>query len=403
MSQWKQGKKILLAVSGGIAAYKAPDILRSWIKAGCEVEAILTEAAEQFVSPLVISTLTHRRCWLEQDFLSREHGWRIPHITLTDWCDLFVVVPCTANVLRQCADGDAGTLMGAAMLACKKPMLLFPAMNPKMLGNDATRRHMTRVTEMGREVVDPDAGMLACGYEGKGRLPSNSVIDAHVWRALYPRKDMTGMKVLVTAGPTHEYIDPVRFISNPSSGRMGFEIARNAWYRGADVTLVSGPSALQPVEGVKTVNVVSAGEMYEACVKAAPDMDVIVKAAAVGDFRPVSKEALKIKRKDGGNMSVELEQNKDIAAELGRIKKAGQILVGFAAETNDLVANAQKKIIAKNLDMIAVNDVLAAGAGFASETNKINILGADGSRQDAEGSKEDVAAALLDAIMEIKK
>lgn len=403
MSQWKQGKKILLGVSGGIAAYKAPDILRRWVKAGCEVEVILTESAEQFVSPLVISTLTHKRCWLERDFLSREEGWKIPHISLTDWCDIFVVAPCTANVLRQCSDGDGSTLIGAAMLACAKPMLLFPAMNSKMLNNAATQRYMRCVSEMGREIVDPDEGMLACGYEGKGRLPSYEVIDAHVWRALYPRKDMSGMKVLVTAGPTHEYIDPVRFISNPSSGKMGCEIARNAWYRGAEVTLVRGPVALQPLEGVTTVDVVSAQEMYEACIKAAPDMDVIIKAAAVGDFRPAGKTAHKIKRKDGESLSLELEQNRDIAAELGRRKKEGQILVGFAAETDDLVANAQKKVTAKNLDMIAINDVLAPGAGFALDTNTIKILGANGYRRDAAGSKECVAEALLDAVMEIKR
>lgn len=403
MSQWKQGKKILLGISGGIAAYKAPDILRSWIKSGCEVETILTEAAEQFVSPLVISTLTKRRCWLESDFLSRGEGWKIPHITLTDWCDLFVVAPCTANVLRQCAEGCSDTLMGAAMLACNKPMLLFPAMNSKMLDNSATRRYMECLSEMGREVVDPDSGMLACGYEGKGRLPSNDVIDAHVWRALYPRRDMAGMKVLVTAGPTHEYIDPVRFIGNPSSGKMGFEIAKNAWYRGAEVTLVSGPVTLAPPEGIKMVDVVSAEEMYKACMDAAPAMDIIIKAAAVGDFRAARREPLKIKRENRESMTIELTPNKDIAAELGKIKKPGQILVGFAAETNDLVENALKKMAAKNLDMIAVNDVLAEGAGFAADTNSIRILGADGFRCDAGGSKEDVAGALLDAVLKINK
>lgn len=403
MSQWKQGKKILLGVSGGIAAYKAPDILRGWIKAGCEVETILTESAEQLVSPLVISTLTKRRCWLERDFLSREEGWKIPHITLTDWCDLFVIAPCTANVLRQCAEGCSDTLMGASMLACNKPMLIFPAMNSKMLENAATRRHMERLGEMGREVVDPDSGMLACGYEGKGRLPSNEVINAHVWRALYPRKDMSGMKVLVTAGPTHEYIDPVRFIGNPSSGRMGFEIAVNAWYRGAEVTLVSGPTALMPPEGIKMINVVSAEEMCEACMDAAPAMDIIVKAAAVGDFRSARKEPFKIKRENRESMTIELAQNRDIAAELGKIKRPGQILVGFAAETNDLVANALRKMASKNLDMIAVNDVLAEGAGFACDTNSIKILGADGLRLEAAGSKEEVACALLDAVLKINK
>jgi len=403
MSQWKQNKRILFGVSGGISAYKAPDILRGWMKAGCEVETILTDAAEQFVSPLVISTLTRRRVWLERDFFSREEGWKIPHISLTDWCDVFVIAPCTANVLRECADGDAGTLLGASMLACGKPMLFFPAMNSKMWANRATKRHALRVAEMGYMVIDPDEGMLACGYEGKGRLPANEVIYAHVWRALCPKKDMAGMNVLITAGPTHEYLDPVRFISNPSSGRMGYEIARNAWYRGAEVTLISGPVALPQLEGVRTINVVSAREMYDACMKEAPCADLIIKAAAVGDFRPADMETRKIKRVPGEKMVLELEQNKDIAAELGRIKKTGQMLVGFAAETEELAENARKKIETKNLDMVVVNDVLAEGAGFAVETNKVKIIGADGFERDAEGSKESVADALLDSIMRLKK
>lgn len=403
MSQWKRNKKILFGISGGIAAYKAPDILHGWIKSGCEVETILSGAAEQFVSPLAISTLTKRRVWLEKDFLSSEEGWKIPHISLTDWCDLFVIAPCTGNALRICADGDSSTLLGAAALACDKPMLVFPAMNSKMWANAAVKRHVQRLLEMGMQVVDPDAGMLACGYEGKGRLPSGDVINAHVWRALYPKKDMVGMKVLVTAGPTHEYIDPVRFIGNPSSGRMGYEIARNAWYRGAEVTLVSGPVSLTPPEGVNLISVVSAAEMYDACISRASESDVIIKAAAVGDFKPIAKESQKMKRRNGEGLVVELAQNKDIAAELGKIKRQGQLLIGFAAETNDLVANAAKKIAAKNLDMIAVNDVLAAGAGFASETNAIKILDRDGLEEDAAGSKEEVAEALLDAVMKLNK
>lgn len=403
MSLWKQNKKILFGISGGIAAYKTPDILRTWIKAGCEVETILTEAAEQFVSPLVISTLSKRRVWLERDFLFCEEGWKIPHINLTDWCDAFVIAPCTANVLRQCADGDASTLLGATMLACDKPMIIFPAMNSKMWASPMTKRHMKHVLDIGHQIVDPDDGILACGYEGKGRLPANGVINAHVWRALYPRKDMAGMKVLVTAGPTHEYIDPVRFIGNPSSGKMGYRIAENAWYRGADVTLVSGPTGLAPLDGIKMVNVVSADEMYHACVGAAADSDVIIKAAAVGDFKVSAPKALKIKRMEEETLTVELAQNRDIAAELGKLKKPWQLLVGFAAETNDLVVNARKKIADKNLDMIAVNDVLAVGAGFACDTNKIKIIDVDGRQTDAEGSKEDVAEALLDAVMKLKQ
>lgn len=403
MSQWKSNRRILFGISGGIAAYKAPDILHGWIKAGCEVETILTANAERFVSPLVLSTLSGRRVWREGDFMSSEEGWKIPHISLTDWADVFVVAPCTANVLKMCAEGDGGTLLGAAMLAHKKPMVLFPAMNSNMLSHPATQRNIKAVRDMGRDVVDPDSGMLACGCEGKGRLPEKDVVYEHVWKALCPKKDMAGMKILVTAGPTHEYIDPVRYISNPSSGKMGFALARAAWYRGAEVTLVTGPVNLTPPDGIKVVNIVSAEQMYNACIEAAPDMDVIIKAAAVGDFRAKEECRQKIKRKDEEPLTLTLIQNRDIAAELGRMKKPGQLLVGFAAETQNLIKNAQKKMAAKNLDMIAANDVLANGAGFASDTNSLMIMTRGGVEVEFSGTKDDVADALLDAVLRKKQ
>ena len=315
MSPWKHNRRILFGITGGIAAYKAPDILRGWRREGCEVEVILTRSAEEFVSPLVLSTLTGRKVWREDDFLSAEDGWKIPHITLTEWAEVFVIAPCTANGLRICAQGDGSTLMGAAVLANRSPLVIFPAMNPNMLGNPAVRANIDKITAMGHTVVDPDSGMLACGYEGKGRLPDNSVIYEHVWNALSPNKDMRGIKVLVTAGPTHEYIDPVRYISNPSTGKMGYAIARAAWYRGADVTLVSGPVSIPRPEGVRVIDVVSAQQMYEACIKEAPEMDIIVKAAAVGDFRAEEEMKQKLKRREGEPLTVTFVQNKDIAAD----------------------------------------------------------------------------------------
>ncbi|HPX03152.1 MAG TPA: bifunctional phosphopantothenoylcysteine decarboxylase/phosphopantothenate--cysteine ligase CoaBC [Synergistaceae bacterium] len=402
MSPWKCNRRIIFGVTGGIAAYKAPDILRGWRKQDCEVDVILTRSAEEFVSPLVLSTLTGRKVWRERDFLSAEEGWKIPHITLTERAEVFVIAPCTANVLRMCAQGDGSTLLGAAMLANRSPLVIFPAMNPNMLQNPAVRANIETIRKMGHKVVDPDSGMLACGYEGKGRLPNNSVIYEHVWHALSPKKDLSGMKVMVTAGPTHEYIDPVRYISNPSSGKMGYAIAKAAWYRGADVTLVSGPVSLQRPEGVRVIDVVSADQMYEACVREAPAMDIIIKAAAVGDFRAEEEMKQKIKRRDGEPLTVTLVQNRDIAAELGKMKREDQLLVGFAAETEDLVANAQKKMAAKNLDMIACNDVLANGAGFASDTNTLMIMTKGGSEVEISGTKEDVADTLLDAIIKKK-
>ena len=397
MSLWKLNKKVLFGISGGIAAYKTPDIIHGLVKAGCEVETIMTESAEQFVSPLVISTITKKRVWLEKDFLSAENGWKIPHITLTDWADCFAVAPCTANVLSICASGASQTLLGAAMIAYDKPIVFFPAMNVKMLSNMASASNIETIKKMGHIVVEPDSGILACGYEGKGRLPSNSVIHEYIYRALCPLKDLTGIKVTVTAGPTHEYIDPVRYISNPSSGKMGYAIARAAWYRGAQVTLISGPCSITPPAGADLIKVVSAEQMYKACMEKAPSSDVIIKAAAVGDFKAAEQSEHKIKRKEGEPMHLDLEQNADIAAELGKIKSKGQILVGFAAETENFEANGQKKMQSKNLDMIAVNNVLAADAGFGTDTNTLTIMirGLDSVK--VTGTKEEAANVLLDA------
>ena len=391
-------KRILFGVSGGIAAYKAPDVLHGWVKLGCEVETVLTEAAEQFVSPLALSTLSKRRVWRECDFLSPEYGWRIPHISLTDWADLFVIAPCTGNVLRMAAEGDSETLLGAALLANQKPLLLFPAMNCKMLANEAAQRHMKTLEARGAVVVDPDSGMLACGYEGKGRLPSAAVIDDYVKMMLCAKKDLAGLRVVVTAGPTHEYIDPVRYISNPSSGKMGYAVARAAWQRGAEVTLITGPSTLTRPAGIKVVETVSADDMYEACMKASEEADVIVKAAAVGDYKAANRAEQKIKRGGAQEFTLELVQNRDIAAALGRRKRPGQVLVGFAAETQNVLENAQRKMAEKNLDIIVSNDVLAQGAGFAVDTNVITILerGAEPAR--FSGTKEEAADRLLDAV-----
>ena len=320
-------KRILFGVSGGIAAYKAPDVLHGWVKLGCEVETILTEAAEQFVSPLALSTLSKRRVWRERDFLSAEYGWQIPHISLTDWADLFVIAPCTANVLRAAAQGDGSTLLGAALLANTKPLLLFPAMNGKMLASD-----------------------------------------------------------------------PVRFISNPSSGKMGYAIAEEAWRRGADVTLITGPTALRRPAGIKIVEVTSADEMFDACMEASESADIIVKAAAVGDYRPAERAEQKIKRGGKDTMTLELVQNRDIAAELGRRKRPGQLLVGFAAETQNVLENAQKKMAEKNLDMIVSNDVLAPGAGFAVDTNAVTIMARGAEPVRFSGTKDETASRILDSV-----
>ena len=395
----KRNKKILFAISGGIAAYKAPDILHGWVKQGFEVETILTNSAASFVSPLALSTLSGKAVWTDADFLSSERGFKIPHISLAEWADIIVIAPCTANALRIAATGDASTLLGATLVASRKPVVIFPAMNSNMLEHPATQENIKACKKLGYTVVDPDTGTLACGTEGKGRLPGADAIYENVWRALCPKKELVGKRVLVTAGPTHEYIDPVRFISNPSTGKMGCALAKEAWYRGACVTLVLGPCNQSVPPEIEKISVTTAREMYDACMERQKSQDIIIKAAAVGDFRAAQTAGAKIKRENKDTFSIDFVQNQDIAAELGKNKPKGQVLVGFAAETNEHVTNAEKKIASKNLDFIAVNDVLREGAGFGCDTNIITLISNDGIKTEISGSKEEVACGIFDAIV----
>ncbi len=400
MLPWKSDRRILLAVTGGIAAYKAPEIVRALKKASCDVEVLLSRAAASMVSPLVLSTLAGRRCRVEEDFLSDDEGWKIPHISLADWAEAVLVAPCTAATLQRAATGGADSLVSATLLATRAPVLLCPAMNVKMLEHGATQANIERCREFGYQLVDPEAGYLACGYEGKGRLPETEVIVEALWKALSPCRDLEGKKVLVTAGPTWEFLDPVRYIGNPSTGRMGFAVARTAWYRGAEVTVIAGPTTVPPPVGVKIISVTSAQEMYEAALEEAADSDVVVKAAAVGDFRSGERIEAKIKRGSRESLDLRLVQNPDIAAALGKRKRPGQLLVGFAAETEDLEANALAKMRHKGLDAIVANDVTAPGAGFGSPDNRVVVYGPDGRKDSVAGSKEKVAWFLWDLLSE---
>ena len=399
MWPWKDKRKVLFGITGGIAAYKAPEIIRTLTGAGCEVETVLTEEGERFVSPLVLSTLAKKRVWRQKDFLSDDDGWRIPHISLADWADVVLVAPCTAETLSNAAQGRAGELLGAILLAARAPVLLFPAMNVNMLENPATIRNMEILRERGCIVAEPESGALACGYEGKGRLPSPEVIVEEMWRALCPVKNLEGKNVLVTAGPTWEFLDPVRFLSNPSTGKMGCAMARTAWYRGARVSLVLGPCSPGNLHGFDVFRTVSAEDMKKAVLDLSDGMDVIVKAAAVGDFRPASFSGQKIKRGDREVLSLDLVQNPDIAAALGQRKKKGQLLVGFAAESHDVLENAVQKMRKKNLDFIVANDITSPGSGFALDTNSVRVLGADGRTADFSGTKEAVADAVWAHIL----
>ncbi len=393
--------KILLCVTGGIAAYKAPHIVRGFVQLGFDIRVVLSEAAEAFVSPMVLSTLSKNRVWRDGDFLSLEGGSQIPHISLAEWADLVIVAPCTAETMARLASGGAGHLIDGIVLATRAPILVFPAMNVNMLNHPATKRNMAILEEMGYGIIDPDSGDLACGYEGQGRLPDREVILEEAKRALC-RKDMEGLSVAVTAGPTREFWDPVRYMSNPSSGKMGYALARAAWYRGASVELISGPVSLPRPHFVRFTPVISALDMMEAAQKSMEKCDVMVKAAAVGDFRFASTSDKKIKRNGTQEIEVPLISNPDIAAKLGAIKRNGQILVGFAAETNDMVSNAIKKLKAKGLDLIVANDVSEEGSGFGSDTNHVVIFDSQGGSVDFSGAKESVADVIWDEVLRLR-
>lgn len=402
MLAWKRSRRVVLGVSGGIAAYKAAEIVRLLRNCSCDVEVVMTEDAERFVSPLTLAALSGRRVWRQTDYLSSEYGCTIPHISLADWAEVVIIAPLTANTMAGIACGTAKSLLESVVLATTAPVLLFPAMNIHMLENAATRKNAATLRERGYRVVDPDEGFLACGYEAKGRLPSPEVILQEMWRILCPDRSLVSKHVLVTSGPTWEFLDPVRFIGNPSSGKMGRAVAQTAWYRGADVTLVEGPVSLDAPYDIERIPVVSALDMYEAVLSRSSDCDIIVKAAAVGDFRPEKREEGKVKREGRDRLSISLVQNPDIAQELGSRKHEGQILVGFAAESSDLIAHASEKIRKKGLDFIVANDITAEGAGFRSDTNRVVFIFPDGTTRNSEGAKEDVADVLWDIVSSLQ-
>ena len=384
MSNWKNGRRILLGITGGIAAYKIPALVRLIRKADCETEIILTESAKNFVAPMTLETLSGRKVWVDDDF-----DGRIPHIKLSQWAEVMVIAPCTANTLAKIAHGLADNLLTSAVVASTCPVLVFPAMNENMYANPATQSNIETLKSRGVRVVEPSSGALACGDSGRGRMPEPNEIMHEIFRALAPN-NMAGKNVLVTAGPTHEYIDPVRYISNPSTGKMGAAMARSAWYRGADVKIVAGPVDVDAY-GIEVVHVKSARDMLEAVRKNLSWADFVVKAAAVGDYRVKEIAPRKLKREGKDTLTLELVQNPDISAEAGRLKRDGQVLVGFAAETDNITVNAREKLARKNLDYILANDVTGKGSGFATDTNTLRLISRDGEERVFSGLKEDIA------------
>lgn len=385
-------KKVLLCVTGGIAAYKAIDLASKLKKQGFAVKTVLTQDAMRFVSPLNFEAITQNSChhslWDDQD--------PIPHITLSDWADIMVVAPATANTIAKAAGGIADSLLSSTLLAFNKSILWVPAMNMKMFDNPATVANLDTLTKREHFALEPDYGMLACGYEGKGKYPPNEEIVYAIRHYLERGKDLAGKKVLVTAGATVEDIDPMRMVSNKSSGKMGLALARALHLRGAVVFLIHGTmTQTKPYYLNNVIEAKSVQEMYEATIPLAEEMDWVIKCAAVSDYKPACAQKEKIKK--GGAMTLELLPTKDILAELGEKKKDSQLLIGFAAETRNLIDNAKGKLKCKNLDLIVANSLENAG----KDDNSIVLISKDGQTQEHSGNKFDLANLIIDRILKL--
>ena len=392
-----QGKCVLLGITGGIAAYKMANVASGLRKAGATVHVIMTENATKFITPLTFETLTNNRCVV--DTFARDFQYDVKHISLAKAADLILIAPATANVIAKLANGLADDMLTTTVLAARCKKLVAPAMNTAMLENPITQDNLAKLKKYGFGIIEPAVGMLACKDVGSGKLPEPETLLDCIAMELAREKDMAGLHVTVTAGPTQEALDPVRYLTNHSSGRMGYAIAREAMLRGADVTLISGPTALKPVPGVKTVDVVSAKDMFEAVQAALPETDILVKAAAVADYRPVSIAEDKIKKQDG-DMAIPLERTDDILGWVAEHRHPGLFVCGFSMETRDMLENSKKKLDRKHLDMIAANNLKVAGAGFGVDTNVVTILTANGIQELPLMGKDQVAAKLLDAILE---
>lgn len=413
------GKHVLLGVTGGIAAFKACELASTLMKQHADVSVIMTKNAAEFVSPLTFDALTHRRT--VTDTFDRQHSCEVEHISLARWADILIIAPATANVIAKLACGLADDMLTTTALACSCPKLIAPAMNTAMYENPATQRNLRRLREDGWEIIEPESGRLACGDVGRGKLASVDRLAEGIFHAIAQPKDMKGLKVLVTAGPTREALDPVRYLTNHSSGKMGYAIARAASQRGADVTLVTGPTSLPRPHYMKVEDIVSAEDMYQAVMKEAPGQDMIIKAAAVADFRPASVASDKIKKMEvDGKPALALEKTRDILAALGDLKRKTegvtgeeggmetvgrrrQILCGFSMETEHVVENSRAKLIKKNLDMVAANNVKESGAGFEVDTNRLTLITKDGEDTLPLMSKYQAANALLSELLKIRE
>lgn len=393
-----EGKCVVLGVTGGIAAYKACEIVSRLKKLHADVRVVLTEHACRFVQPLTFETLSGNQVAVS----AFEHSFEIEHISLAKAADLLLIAPATANIIGKMAHGIADDLLSTTAMAVTCPILIAPAMNCAMYRSAALQENLAALKGRGVLTVGPESGHLACGDEDIGRMSEPETIVARVCELLRGQDDLAGKHVLVTAGPTREMVDPVRFLSNRSSGKMGYAIAEAAARRGARVTLVSGPVALERPQGVEMVPITSTLDLYREVTERAKAADLVIQAAAPADFRPLEMARHKIK-KTGEGMTLQLTPNPDVAAQLGRDKHAGQILVAFAAETDDLISNARKKLDKKNADMVVANDVTQPGAGFAGDTNRVTLVTRSDARELPLMSKRDVADAILSRALELMR
>ena len=395
------GREIVLGVTGGIAAYKSAELVSRLRHLGAKVHVIMTENATKFVSPLTFQTLSANP--VVTDTFQAPEYWNVEHVALAKLADIFVIAPATANIIAKMATGIADDMLSTTVLATKAPVLVAPAMNTGMWTAAATQENIRILSERGVRFIGPESGILACGDEGAGRMSEPEAIAERICGMLSRGKDLAGLKVLVTAGATRERMDPVRYITNDSSGKMGFAICEAARDRGADVTAVFGSVSVPVPERVRKVPIESAQDLYDAMMKEAPGNDVIIQAAAVCDYRVDDKKATKIKKKAGEPLVLTLTENPDVAKAVGEIKKEGQILCGFAAETDHVKQNAQAKLKKKNLDLIIANDVTVPGAGFNVDTNIASLITEKGTEELPLMRKRELADVILDKVMEMRK
>ena len=394
-----KGKTVILGVAGGIAAYKIAVLARLLVKQNCDVHVIMTQNATNFINPITFETLTNHKCLV--DTFDRNFEFHVEHVALAKLADAVLIAPATANIIGKMAHGLADDMLTTTVLACTCPKIAAPAMNTRMYQNGIVQNNIKILEQNGFEIVKPSTGLLACGDEGDGKMAEPETLLDYLLRELACEKDMKGMKVLVTAGPTAEPIDPVRFITNHSTGKMGYALAKNCMLRGADVTLVTGPSPLPCPPFVHVEEITSAHEMFEAVTSRAPTQDIIIKAAAVADYRPRHVSAEKVK-KSGDALSLELERTEDILKYLGEHKQPGQFLCGFSMETEHMIENSRQKLARKNLDMIAANNLKQAGAGFGTDTNIITLITQDQEISLELMSKDSAAEKIVDFILQQK-